>query len=130
MTHLAEKAEKRIVLRTGEEYIESLRDGWDVRIDGEQVTGLPPHPAFAPIMGGYAPGSTNLAGETSPRARTDYEEEEESAERPAPATTRRPSGHQSTQSSTKPATCSPASAARPSARCGHCAEPESRCGGR
>ena len=32
---------------TGEEYIQSLRDGREVYIDGERVADVPSHPAFA-----------------------------------------------------------------------------------
>ena len=39
------------MLRTGEDYIESLRDGREVWIDGERVTDVPTHPAFAPVVG-------------------------------------------------------------------------------
>src|ERR1700722_16266534 len=35
------------VLRTGQDYVESLRDGREVWIDGEQVQDVPTHPAFA-----------------------------------------------------------------------------------
>src|SRR5215813_8910030 len=38
------------VLRTGRDYIESLRDGREVWIDGEQVTDVATHPAFAPMV--------------------------------------------------------------------------------
>ena len=38
------------MLRTGEDYIESLRDGREVWIDGEQVRDVPTHPAFAPMV--------------------------------------------------------------------------------
>jgi 4-hydroxyphenylacetate 3-monooxygenase len=38
------------VLRTGKDYIESLRDGREVWIDGEQVQDVPTHPAFAPVV--------------------------------------------------------------------------------
>ena len=38
------------MLRTGEEYRESLRDGRAVWIDGERVADVPSHPAFAPIV--------------------------------------------------------------------------------
>jgi len=38
------------VLRTGEDYIESLRDGREVWIDGERVRDVPTHPAFAPMV--------------------------------------------------------------------------------
>ena len=39
-----------LVLRTGQDYIESLRDGREVWIDGEQVQDVPTHPAFAPVV--------------------------------------------------------------------------------
>ncbi|HEY0999367.1 MAG TPA: 4-hydroxyphenylacetate 3-hydroxylase N-terminal domain-containing protein, partial [Streptosporangiaceae bacterium] len=38
------------MLRTGKDYIESLRDGREVWIDGEQVTDVATHPAFAPVV--------------------------------------------------------------------------------
>ena len=38
------------MLRTGKEYIESLRDGREVWIDGERVTDVATHPAFAPMV--------------------------------------------------------------------------------
>src|SRR6202046_1457902 len=38
------------VLRTGRDYIESLRDGREVWIDGEQVEDVTTHPAFAAIV--------------------------------------------------------------------------------
>ena len=38
------------MLRTGKDYISSLRDGREVWIDGEQVEDVPTHPAFAPIV--------------------------------------------------------------------------------
>ena len=38
------------MLRTGKEYIESLRDGREVWIDGEQVEDVPTHPAFASVV--------------------------------------------------------------------------------
>ena len=38
------------MLRTGKAYIESLRDGREVWIDGERVGDVPTHPAFAPIV--------------------------------------------------------------------------------
>src|SRR6266704_918096 len=44
------RAEERKVLRTGKDYIESLRDGREVWIDGEQVTDVATHPAFAPMV--------------------------------------------------------------------------------
>ena len=38
------------MLRTGKDYIESLRDGREVWIDGEQVGDVATHPAFAPMV--------------------------------------------------------------------------------
>jgi 4-hydroxyphenylacetate 3-monooxygenase len=38
------------VLRTGPDYISSLRDGREVWIDGERVEDVPTHPAFAPMV--------------------------------------------------------------------------------
>ena len=38
------------MLRTGQDYIESLRDGREVWIDGEQVEDVTTHPAFAPMV--------------------------------------------------------------------------------
>jgi 4-hydroxyphenylacetate 3-monooxygenase len=38
------------MIRTGDEYRESIRDGREVWIDGERVEDVPTHPAFAPIV--------------------------------------------------------------------------------
>lgn len=38
------------MLRTGEEYIESIRDGREVWIDGERVEDVPTHPMFKPLV--------------------------------------------------------------------------------
>ena len=38
------------MLRTGDEYRESIRDGREVWIDGAKVTDVPSHPAFKPIV--------------------------------------------------------------------------------
>ena len=38
------------MIRTGDEYRESLRDGRAVWIDGEVVDDVPSHPAFRPIV--------------------------------------------------------------------------------
>jgi len=38
------------MIRTGEEYRESIRDGREVWIDGERVTDVTTHPAFRPIV--------------------------------------------------------------------------------
>lgn len=38
------------MIRTGQEYIESIRDGRQAWIDGERVQDVPTHPAFKPIV--------------------------------------------------------------------------------
>src|ERR1700739_2109622 len=38
------------MIRTGDEYRDSLRDGRSVWIDGEKVADVPTHPAFRPIV--------------------------------------------------------------------------------
>lgn len=38
------------MIRTGNDYLESIRDGRQVWIDGEKVTDVPSHPAFKPIV--------------------------------------------------------------------------------
>ena len=38
------------MIRTGEQYRESLRDGRQVWINGEKVKDVPTHPAFKPIV--------------------------------------------------------------------------------
>ncbi|MDQ3466885.1 MAG: 4-hydroxyphenylacetate 3-hydroxylase family protein, partial [Chloroflexota bacterium] len=38
------------MIRTGDEYRDSIRDGREVWIDGEQVTDVPSHPAFKPVV--------------------------------------------------------------------------------
>ena len=38
------------MLRSGEEYRESIRDGREVHINGERVEDVPSHPAFKPIV--------------------------------------------------------------------------------
>jgi 4-hydroxyphenylacetate 3-monooxygenase len=42
------------VIRTGDEYRESLRDGREVWIEGERVGDVPSHPAFRPIVNARA----------------------------------------------------------------------------
>src|SRR5271154_6684620 len=44
------ETEERKVLRTGRDYIESLRDGREAWIDGERVEDVCTHPAFAPMV--------------------------------------------------------------------------------
>ena len=38
------------MIRTGEEYRDSIRDGREVWIDGERVADVPTHPAFKPVV--------------------------------------------------------------------------------
>ncbi|MDX1540429.1 MAG: 4-hydroxyphenylacetate 3-hydroxylase N-terminal domain-containing protein, partial [Geminicoccaceae bacterium] len=38
------------MLRTGDDYRDSIRDGREVWIDGERVVDVPAHPAFKPIV--------------------------------------------------------------------------------
>src|SRR3954469_19625002 len=38
------------MIRTGAQYLDSIRDGREVWIDGERVTDVASHPAFAPIV--------------------------------------------------------------------------------
>ena len=38
------------MLRTGNEYRESIRDGREIWIDGERVHDMTTHPAFKPII--------------------------------------------------------------------------------
>lgn len=38
------------MIRTGEDYRESIRDGRNVWIDGERVDDVTTHPAFQPIV--------------------------------------------------------------------------------
>ena len=41
---------KVTMLRTGDDYRESIRDGREVWINGEQVADVPSHPALEPIV--------------------------------------------------------------------------------
>jgi 4-hydroxyphenylacetate 3-monooxygenase len=77
-----------MVLRTGNDYIESLRDGREVWIDGERVSDVPTHPAFAPIVSVRA-GIYDLAHQDGPGDLLTYADEA-SGERCA--TTSRPPG--------------------------------------
>jgi 4-hydroxyphenylacetate 3-monooxygenase len=63
------------MIRTGEEYRESLRDGRAVWIDGEQVPDVPTHPAFKPIVDARA-RIYDLAHEQSTRAVMSYVDDE------------------------------------------------------
>ena len=74
------------MLRTGKDYIESLRDGREVWIDGEQVGDVAAHPAFAPMVSVRA-RIYDLAHEAGTAGLLTYADEE-TAERCA--TTSRP----------------------------------------
>jgi 4-hydroxyphenylacetate 3-monooxygenase len=74
------------VLRTGQDYIESIRDGREVWIDGERVSDVASHPAFAPIVRLRA-RIYDMAHQDGPRDLLSYADEE-SGERCA--TTSRP----------------------------------------
>ncbi len=82
------------MIRTGEEYRASIRDGREVWIDGERVADVPSHPAFKPIVDvrariydlAHAPatravmayddpetGERNAVGNKLPRSREDWQ---------------------------------------------------------
>ena len=84
--HRPHETEELTVLRTGKDYIESLRDGREVWIDGEQVQDVPTHPAFAPVVNVRA-RIYDLAREAGTKDLLTYVDEE-TAERCA--TTSRP----------------------------------------
>ena len=115
------------MIRTGEEYRESIRDGREVWIDGERVDDVTTHPAFKPIVDVRA-RIYDLAHEAGD-ARRDVAT---STPRPASAARSgrklpltqgglaRQARARSTPCSTTSAGSSRASATRPSARCGRC----------
>ncbi len=49
-THEARDTTRKDMIRTGEEYIASIRDGREVYIDGERVDDVPSHPMFKPLV--------------------------------------------------------------------------------
>src|SRR5690242_8415157 len=84
----------RPMIRTGEEYRESIRDGREVWINGERVGDVPTHPAFQPLVDVRAriydmahedatravmtyadaeSGESNAIGSKLPRSRADWE---------------------------------------------------------
>src|SRR5512142_129696 len=63
------------MIRTGDEYRQSLRDGRVVWIDGEKVADVPTHPAFKPIVDARA-RIYDLAHEDSGREAMSYVDEE------------------------------------------------------
>jgi 4-hydroxyphenylacetate 3-monooxygenase len=83
------------MIRTGEQYRESIRDGREVWIDGQRVTDVPTHPAFKPIVDARAriydlahaaatqevmsyldpdTGERNATGLKPPRSREDWQD--------------------------------------------------------
>jgi len=64
------------MIRTGEEYRESLRDGREVWIDGERVADVTTHPAFKPIVDARA-RIHDLAHEPATEDVMSYEEDGE-----------------------------------------------------
>ena len=64
------------MIRTGEEYRESLRDGREVWIDGERVADVTTHPAFKPIVDARA-RIYDLAHEPATEDVMSYEEDGE-----------------------------------------------------
>ncbi len=79
------------MIRTGDEYRESLRDGREVWIDGEKVKDVPTHPAFKPIVDARA-RIYDLAHEPATQEVMSYVDEE-SAER-CPIGAKRPGAKQ------------------------------------
>ncbi|WP_427005261.1 4-hydroxyphenylacetate 3-hydroxylase family protein [Pseudarthrobacter sp. H2] len=63
------------MIRTGDEYRESIRDGREVWIDGEKVKDVPSHPMFKPIVDVRA-RIYDLAHEESTQAAMTYADEE------------------------------------------------------
>ena len=63
------------MIRTGEQYRESIRDGREVWIDGERVDDVTTHPAFKPIVDVRA-RIYDLAHEDATRGRMSYVDEE------------------------------------------------------
>ena len=63
------------MLRTGNEYRESIRDGREIWIDGERVHDMTTHPAFKPIIDVRA-RMYDMAHETQYRARLSYHDAE------------------------------------------------------
>src|ERR1700745_1539884 len=69
------ETEERTVLRTGQDYMESLRDGREMWIDGERVADVTTHPAFAPVVNVRA-RIYALAREDGTRALLTYTDDE------------------------------------------------------
>ena len=65
--------EKASMIRCGEEYLDSIRDGRVVYIDGERVADVPTHPMFKPIVDIRA-RIYDMQGEDKYRSAMTYEE--------------------------------------------------------
>ena len=63
------------MLRTGNEYRESIRDGREIWIDGERVHDMTTHPAFKPIIDVRA-RMYDMAHETQYQAQLSYQDAE------------------------------------------------------
>ena len=63
------------MIRTGNEYRESLKDGREVWIDGERVRDMTMHPAFKPIIDVRA-RMYDMAHETQYKAQLSYQDDE------------------------------------------------------
>ncbi len=63
------------MLRTGNEYRESIRDGREIWIDGERVPDMTTHPAFKPIIDVRA-RMYDMAHETQYQAQLSYQDAE------------------------------------------------------
>ncbi len=59
------------MIRTGDEYRDSIRDGRSVWIDGERVTDVATHPAFRPIVDARA-RIYDMAHDPATRERMSY----------------------------------------------------------
>ncbi len=66
------------MIRTGDEYRESIRDGREVWIDGERVADVPTHPAFKPIVDVRA-RIYDMAHDPATREVMSYEEDGETS---------------------------------------------------
>ena len=56
------------MIRTSEEYLDSIRDGREVWIDGERVDDVTTHPAFKPIVDARAASTTWPMSPPRPRS--------------------------------------------------------------
>ena len=110
------------MIRTGNEYRDSIRDGREVWINGERVRDVTAHPAFNPVVDIRA-RIYDMAHEPATRDVMTYEEKGErfAIGLKLPCT---PEGLAGQAQGRRPSSCgtsaasSPASATRPSAKCG------------